>query len=203
VFDRFRQADSSYTRAGGGLGLGLAIVHSVVELHGGTVEAASAGEGQGATFSVMLPVAAPMATYLLNPEQESDSERLDGIRVLVVDDRADERELVSAILSIRGAAVDSADSADAAVAMIPQAAPAVLVIDIAMPEQDGYGLLRRVRALPEPHRHLPAIAVTAHARPEDRARARTAGFQAYLSKPLEHARLVRTVKELVRAAAER
>jgi PAS domain S-box-containing protein len=202
VFDRFRQADSSYTRLGGGLGLGLAVVRSVVELHGGTVEAASSGEGHGATFSMTLPVAAPIAMDAAPAhDQESDYERLDGIRVLVVDDQADERDLVSTILMTRGAQVESASSADAAIGAIERWAPAVLVADIAMPGQDGYSLLRRVRALPEPHAHVPAIAVTAHARTEDRARALSAGFQAYLSKPIDHPRLVRAVKDVARAAA--
>jgi PAS domain S-box-containing protein len=203
VFDRFRQADSSYTRQGSGLGLGLAIVRSVVELHGGTVEAASSGEGHGATFSVTLPVAGAPAVTHPEPAHEEDGgpERLDGIRVLVVDDQADERELLYTILTGRGAEVETAESADAALAIIERSAPTVLVTDIAMPEQDGYALLRRVRALPDPHRGLPAIAVTAHARGEDRSRALSAGFQVYLSKPIEHARLVRAVSDLGRRAA--
>jgi PAS domain S-box-containing protein len=203
VFDRFRQADSSYTRHGGGLGLGLAIVRSVVELHGGTVEAASLGEGHGATFSVTLPVAGAPAGTDVKParEEEVRSEGLDGIRVLVVDDQADERELLYTILTGRGAEVETAESADAALAIIERSAPTVLVTDLAMPEQDGYALLRRVRALPDPHRGLPAIAVTAHARAEDRSRALSAGFRVYLSKPVEHARFVRAVSDLGRRAA--
>jgi PAS domain S-box-containing protein len=202
VFDRFRQADSSYTRVGGGLGLGLAIAHSVVELHGGTVEAASPGEGHGATFSVTLPVAGTPAASPLQAAYEGDGHRehLDGIRVLIVDDQADERELLCTILTGRGAAVETAESADTAIAMIERSDPTVLITDIAMPKQDGYALLRRVRALSEPHRNVPAIAVTAHARAEDRSRALSAGFQAYLSKPIEHARLVRIVRDLARAA---
>jgi PAS domain S-box-containing protein len=203
VFDRFRQADSSYTRHGGGLGLGLAIARSVVELHGGTVEAASPGEGHGATFSVTLPVAGGPAVRQLEPAREKDGrpERLDGIRVLVVDDQADERELLYTILTGRGAEVETAESADAALAIVERSAPAVLVTDLAMPEEDGYALLRRVRALPDPHRGLPAIAVTAHARAEDRSRALSAGFQVYLPKPIEHARLVRAVSDLGRRVA--
>jgi signal transduction histidine kinase/CheY-like chemotaxis protein len=201
VFDRFRQADSSYTRLGGGLGLGLAIVRSVVELHGGTVDVSSAGEGQGATFSLALPVAGVTAHVARLPEVVRDDEpdRLDGIRVLVVDDQPDERDLLHAILTSRGAEVDVADSVDAAFERMHQHVPMLLVTDIAMPGQDGYALLRRLRALPDDRRHLPAIAVTAHARTEDRARALTAGFHGYLSKPIEHVRLVRLVHDLAYA----
>jgi PAS domain S-box-containing protein len=204
VFDRFRQADSSYTRAEGGLGLGLAIVRSVVELHGGSVDAASSGEGHGATFLVTLPVAGASAgTHLKSAhDDERHRERLDGIRVLVVDDQADERELLATLLTGRGAEVETADSAEEALVKIQRSPPAVLVTDVAMPGQDGYALLRRVRALPEFGRNLPAIAVTAHARAEDRSRALSAGFQTYLSKPIEHARLVRAVKDLGRTAAD-
>ena len=201
VFDRFRQADSSYTRLGGGLGLGLAIVRSVVELHGGTVAASSAGEGHGASFSVTLPVAGAPIGSKLEPlkHDHSQPERLDDLRILIVDDQADERDLLSTVLTARGAQVATADSVDAAMALIQRSPPDVLVTDIAMPGQDGYALLRRVRALPDVGRDMPAIAVTAHARTEDRSRALTAGFQAYLSKPIEHARLVRTLKDLQHA----
>jgi signal transduction histidine kinase/CheY-like chemotaxis protein len=200
VFDRFRQADSSYTRQSGGLGLGLAIVRSVVELHGGTVEAASAGEGRGAMFTMTLPAAgAPAGSHLDQPPNDLiRSERLDGIRVLVVDDQADERELLYTILSGRGADVETAESTDAAVAAIRRSPPTVLIADIAMPGQDGYALLRRVRDLPDIGRDLPAIAVTAHARVEDRSRALSAGFRTYLSKPIEHARLIRAVQDVGR-----
>jgi PAS domain S-box-containing protein len=203
VFDRFRQADSSYTRPGGGLGLGLAIVRSVVELHGGRVEAQSAGEGRGATFSIVLPTTAlPSGPPVAAPRgADSAPERLDGVRVLVVDDRADERELFQAILASHGATVDVADSALAALDRLRQSPPAVLVSDIAMPDQDGYALLRRVRALPGALGRIPAVAVTAHARAEDRALALQAGFQDYVPKPVEPARLVRAVRRLADAAS--
>jgi CheY-like chemotaxis protein len=205
VFDRFRQADSSYTRHGAGLGLGLAIVRSVVELHGGTVEAASAGEGQGATFSMTLPVAGvpSQAEPVLGPRDVDERDRLDGIHVLVVDDQADERELLRTILIARGAEVDTAESAEAALATIARTPPMVLVSDIAMPQEDGYALLRRLRALPGTVRNLPTVAVTAHARSEDRSRALSAGFQAYISKPIDHARLARVVRELAQPAVGR
>jgi CheY-like chemotaxis protein len=169
------------------------------------VEAASRGEGHGATFSVTLPVAGASAPSPLGGPAEDDGqpERLDGIRVLVVDDQADERELLHMVLTGRGAEVDTAESVVAALGKIQDWSPTVLVTDIAMPEQDGYTLLRRVRDLPLMGRDLPAIAVTAHARTEDRARALSAGFQAYLSKPIEHSRLVRTVKDLARTASKR
>jgi PAS domain S-box-containing protein len=192
VFDRFRQADSSYTRLGAGLGLGLAIVRSVVELHGGTVEATSPGEGHGASFTVTLPVTgAPPRAALERDLAESSQPRLDGIRILVVDDQPDERELLDTVLTGLGARVTVADSADGAMRVVEVDRPTLLVTDIAMPVQDGYALLRRIRNLPDERRNLPAIAVTAHARVEDRSRALAAGFQGYLSKPIEHTRLVR------------
>ena len=202
VFDRFRMADSSSTRTGGGLGLGLAIVRSVVELHGGSVEAQSAGEGSGAMFSLSLPVAAASddASPPFRSPDPASADRLDGLTVLVVDDQADERELLRTILVSRGADVRTAASADDALEQIQRDPPAVLVSDIAMPQQDGYALLRRLRLLPGEARDVPAIAVTAHARAEDRMRALSAGFQSYLSKPIEHGRLVRAVKEVGKAS---
>jgi PAS domain S-box-containing protein len=197
VFDRFRQAESGYTRLSGGLGLGLAIVRSVVELHGGTVEAESAGEGRGSVFTITLPVGSARPAGGVVVEGADDREvRLDGIRVLIVDDQPDELDLLHTILTARGAVVDTAGSVERALERIRSAPPAVLVTDLAMPEQDGYALLRQVRGLPGPAGRLPAIALTAHARAEDRVRALAAGFQVYLSKPIDHTRLVRAVRSL-------
>jgi signal transduction histidine kinase/ActR/RegA family two-component response regulator len=196
VFDRFRQASSGYTRATGGLGLGLAIVRSVTEMHGGTVEAASPGEGQGATFFLTLPITR-VADRRRPPQGDEPvtTERLDGIRVLLVDDQADERELLETILSGSGAHVEVAGSVAEAIGTMERLQPAVIVTDIAMPEEDGYALLRRVRARTDGLRHVPLIAITAHARTEDRARAMSAGFRTYVAKPVDHARLVQAVKE--------
>jgi CheY-like chemotaxis protein len=204
VFDRFRQADSSYTRSSGGLGLGLAIVRSVVELHGGTVQATSAGEGEGSTFSITLPVASTQPERRQHPDRREDAAtlRLDGIRVLVVDDEDDERDLLHVLLTSRGAEVELAASAADAVRRIHDWCPTVVVTDLAMPEQDGYALLRRLRSLEAPFRSVPAVAVTAHARVEDRTRALAAGFQAYVPKPIDHLRLVRVIRELAHRSVE-
>ena len=197
VFDRFRQANSGYTRSVGGLGLGLAIVRSVAEMHGGAAEAASPGEGQGATFSLTFPVTR-VAERRRAPTRDEGvvQERLDGVRVLVVDDQPDERELLDTILSGCGAQVEVAGSVVEAIAKLEHFQPAVVVTDIAMPGEDGYALLRRVRALSGPLRRLPVIAITAHARAEDRARALSAGFRVYVAKPVDHTRLVRAVKDV-------
>ena len=202
VFDRFRQAESSYTRASGGLGLGLSIVQSVVELHGGTVEATSAGEGQGAMFSIVLPIASEPVGAPADASRGGAREldRLDGVRILVVDDQPDERELLHAVLTRRGAEVDTAGSADEAIRRLHEWRPAVLITDIAMPDQDGYALLRRVRSVEGPLGRTPAVAVTAHAGAEDRKAALAAGFEAYVPKPIDNARLVRKLKQLAMMA---
>ena len=196
VFERFRQAESSTNRAYGGLGLGLAIVRHLVELHGGSVSVASEGEGRGATFTVRLPVAAaarlpaeraPAAVTSDAPASRS----LTGLHILVVDDEADAREVMRFMLERGGARVRIADSAAAALDAIREDRPDLLISDIGMPVEDGYVMVRRLRAMEDgAHRRLPAIALTAYASEEDSRRARSAGFDAHLSKPVDPARLI-------------
>ncbi|MCC5661613.1 response regulator [Nostoc sp. XA010] len=197
IFESFRQEDASTTRKYGGLGLGLAIVCSLTEAHGGTICADSKGEGQGATFTVRLPLlnADPQRSQpdsLLEQEPE-----LTGIRVLMVDDEPDTRELSTALLTQYGAEVLTVTSAAEALASLESFQPDVLVSDIGMPEMDGYALLQQVRSLPPSKGgQIPAIALTAYARVEDQQRAKSAGFQHHISKPLDVQRLVQTVSAL-------
>jgi PAS domain S-box-containing protein len=201
VFERFRQADSSTTRAHSGLGLGLAIVRHLVELHGGTVEADSPGLGGGATFRVWLPAPRPEASApAARPGQPEAAPagrpavRLDGRRVLVVDDDADTLSLLAAVLQGSGAQTLVAGSADTALETFLAAVPDVLVTDIGLPGQDGYALLAAIRGLPpEAGGHVPAIALTAYARSVDRQRALAAGFQLHLAKPVDPAALVAAI----------
>ncbi len=202
VFERFRQADSTTTRVHGGLGLGLAIVRHVVELHGGTVEAESAGIGQGATFTVRLPVRAAgrRAEDRQTAGRPGESAaapkphyELAGVNILVVDDEPDARELFASILRQRGAAVRTAGSTRAALDMLAQFAPHLLVADIGMPGEDGYALIRQVR---QRRPSMPAVARTAYARPDDRRRALDAGFDMHLPKPIEPDELVNAVLDL-------
>lgn len=202
VFDRFRQADASTTRKHGGLGLGLAIVKQLVELHGGTVRVDSKGARQGATFSITLPVVSVVdrgraGEYRYRrslPELPRMPVALDGVRVLVVDDEADARSLIERFLSDAGAEVTTASSVDEAMGRLEAHEFDVLVSDIGMPEEDGYSLLRRVRAL---GRTMPAIALTAYASAEDRVRALVAGFKSHLTKPVEAIELIATVASTV------
>jgi protein-histidine pros-kinase len=183
IFDRFRQGDSSTTRPHGGLGLGLAIARSIVELHGGIIQAASSGEGAGATLRMQLPLARFAEPRSLGRKPVS-LQPLAGARVLIVDDQEDERELLSAIFEHHGTEVRCASSVDDAFVVLELWRPNLVVSDLAMPHQDGYGLVRRLRTS-DPLRELPAIAVTAHARPEDREAALSAGFDGYVSKPID------------------
>jgi len=198
VFDRFRQADDSTRRHFGGLGLGLSIVKHLAELHGGTVEAHSGGEGQGATFTLRLPIRAVYITdggaEVSSAEPEgAQSEnvapvRLDGLRVLVVDDEADARRMLEKVLVGLGARVISAASAAEALSALAhdsEERPHVLVSDIGMPDQDGYDLIREVRRRGQSAKDLPALALTAFARGEDASKATAAGFQRHLSKPVD------------------
>jgi len=210
VFERFRQADSSRTRAHGGLGLGLAIVRHLVELHGGTATAESAGEGQGAKFTVRLPLA--MAAQTLASKKESQAPRatadaeskpdvnsLDGLRVLLVDDEPDTLEILRVMLKQFGANVRGATSASAALETFLEWKPDVLVSDLGMPGEDGLKLIERVRALtPEQGCNIPAAALTAHVRDDDRIHALAAGYQTHIKKPVDPGQLATAVASLVR-----
>jgi signal transduction histidine kinase/CheY-like chemotaxis protein len=204
MFQRFRQADSTSTRRHGGLGLGLAIVRHLVELHHGTVKAESPGEGLGAAFPVTLPLlesdaAGVSATVAHVREDPVVGPVLAGICVLVVDDDADTCDLLTTVLGHYGAEVTAASSVPEALAAVERRWPEVLVSDIAMPGEDGYALVRRVRALErERGRRLPALALTAHARASDTEQAYLAGFEAHVPKPVEPAALARIIARLAR-----
>jgi PAS domain S-box-containing protein len=195
VFERFRQADASTTRAHSGLGLGLAIVRHLVELHGGTVQAQSAGEGQGTTVRVRLPLrrtdtmtaaALVRAEGPLGAARQLPAVRLDGLRVLVVDDDLDTLNLLATVLRASGAEILAADSARVALETFLAAAPHVLVTDIGLPGEDGFSLLAAIRGLPaDAGGNVPALALTAYARAEDRERALRSGFQRHLAKPVD------------------
>jgi signal transduction histidine kinase/ActR/RegA family two-component response regulator len=206
VFDRFRQGDAGTTREHGGLGLGLAIVRHLVELHGGSVLVQSAGTGQGTTFRVILPLTiAPQEAAVPSRVQPGAADaasvvpvrRLDGARVLIVDDEPQARELFSAIIENAGGEVRLASSARDATAILDSWWPKVLLSDIEMPHEDGYVLMEQVNAMERRERRgIVAIAVTAHSRPEDRLRALEAGFQWHLPKPIEPSELVAVVASL-------
>ncbi len=206
VFDRFRQSDSSSTRRHSGLGLGLAIVRQLVELHGGMVKAESPGEGEGATFKVILPLmsvhhelsAGEMTRSLIGSNTLTGRQpSLDGLRVLVVDDEPDARALVAAVLTGCGAEAITVGSAVEALAEMEREGFNVLVSDIGMPEMDGYALIEKVRQLPnERGGRIPAAALTAYAGVEDRMRVLSAGYQMHIPKPVEPAELTTVVANL-------
>lgn len=206
VFDRFSQRDSSSTRTHGGLGLGLAICRQLVELHGGTIRAASPGEGEGSTFCVELPVsimqveaerARTHPTAELQDAEAIAMPRLDGVHAFVVDDEPDARELLQRVLQDQGASVTLLDSAHAALDALANSRPSVIISDIGMPEMDGHQMMRALRASEPRESRIPALALTAFARAEDRKRALLAGFQAHLAKPFDVAELVLLVAGLV------
>ncbi len=206
VFDRFRQSDSSSTRRHGGLGLGLSIVRQLVELHGGTVTAESPGEGEGTTFKVILPLMSvhhelgnvEMMRPLIGSKPPTDRQPwLNDLRVLVVDDEPDARELVAAVLTGGGAEVVSVGSAGEALEEMERQRFDVLISDIGMPEMDGYALISKIRQLPEERGgRIPAAALTAYAGVEDRMRALLSGYQMHIPKPVEPAELTTVVARL-------
>jgi CheY-like chemotaxis protein len=205
VFERFRQADASITRKHGGLGLGLAIVKQLVELHGGTIRADNAGPGGGAVFVVCLPLGAIRdddgrrehpTTGRMKPLARVVS--LEGIKVLVIDDEPDARELIKWVLESSQAEVATAGSAAEGLDLVKTLRPDLVISDIGMPEKDGYQLIREIRSLPpDQGGRIPAIALTAFARSEDRTRTLLAGYQIHLAKPIEPRELVATVGSLV------
>ncbi|MHC5739147.1 hybrid sensor histidine kinase/response regulator [Nostoc sp.] len=206
VFERFRQADSTTTRSHNGLGLGLAIVRHLVELHKGTIFAQSSGSGQGATFTVRLPL---LQDNRGNREATGKSSSpiastpLAGLRVLVVDDEADTRNFLSFMFEEYGAFATAVGSVDEALVVLEQAKPDIVISDIGMSEQDGYTLIRKLRSLePEKGGRIPAIALTAYTREEDRLKALSAGFQEHLSKPIDPNKLIAAVANILELPIE-
>ena len=207
VFEPFRQADNSTTRPHGGLGLGLAIVRSLMELHGGRIRVESAGKGRGATFSLDFPVieAAPVLVSRPSTEQaalptaSSSLPSLVGLTLLVIDDQQVTRDVVAAILRRTGATVETAASVREGLRRFLKAQPHIVVCDIAMPDEDGYVFLRAIRGRADAFRTTPILALTAFGRPEDRLRALDAGFNAYLAKPVDPAELAECVQRLAAA----
>jgi signal transduction histidine kinase/ActR/RegA family two-component response regulator len=210
VFEPFRQADGTSTRRHGGLGLGLAIARRIVEMHGGSISVASAGKGQGATFTVSIPMVAARQTGLtstidsttlarFDPASiDADLPSLSGIRVLAVDDVEDARDMLRVMLEQFGASVRTAGSAKEALEVLTDWKPDVLVSDIGMPDEDGYALIQRVRQLEAEHvRNIPAIALTGYARVEDRVRTLSAGYQTFVPKPVEANELAIAIASLI------
>jgi CheY-like chemotaxis protein len=199
LFERFKQADGSITRRHGGLGLGLAIVRHIVEMHGGTVSAASEGPGKGSTFSVTLPMESNAIVVRERPAPGGRTRMLDGLKVLVVEDDADTRSLIAMVLEESGAKVLSASCVTEALQFVEHDNPDVMISDIGMAEEDGYSLIRKIRLREATMgRHLPAAALTAYAKTEDRAAALAAGFEDHVAKPVEPERLPILVAELAK-----
>jgi CheY-like chemotaxis protein len=200
VFERFRQADSSNTRRHGGLGIGLTIVRQIVELHGGNVSVQSDGIGHGSVFSFTLPIAATVQPAIRrdSPTVEADaSEDLKGFHILLVDDDPDARDVITAVLKRFQARVSVAGSVEAALAQLEMILPDVIVSDISMPGEDGFSLIHRVQNLSDPAKaRLPAIALTAHARPVDRDRTLAAGYSDHVVKPVNPSLLLAAIRNV-------
>jgi PAS domain S-box-containing protein len=205
IFERFRQVDSTTTRVDGGLGLGLAIVHHLVEIHSGTVHAVSKGEGRGAIFTILLPLIKPQSEQLIKESQVKINNllALGGLQILLVDDNTDTRELIAFVLEQSGAEVTSVSSVGEALEALIRLRPNILVSDIGMPDEDGYSLIRQVRAQEAfGGDKILAVALTAFARDEERKLALEAGFEVHLSKPIEPDRLVTVVANLVKSSKQ-
>jgi CheY-like chemotaxis protein len=208
VFERFRQADAATTRNTGGLGLGLSIVRHIVEMHGGTVHASSEGEGRGATFFVRLPLMIVQPEGVREPREHPRTERITpleglenlvGVRVLAIDDEEDALELLRVVLETAGADVTTVSSAAVALERIAAVQPHALVVDLGMPQMDGFEFIARLRASSNADvRDVPAAALTAFARSDDRTRALRSGFEMHLAKPVDPGELVASVATLVR-----
>ncbi len=209
VFDRFRQSDGSTTRRQGGLGLGLAIVRQIVELHGGTVAVESAGLGKGAKFIVSFPLL-PLRTETFGEisrvhpgAQTGESTTIEvkaelaDLQILVVDDEADSRDVLKQLLNLSGVIVTTAGSASEAFKLVKSEKFDLIISDIGMPEEDGFSLIGKIRKLPEKHvNQIPAIALTAYARTEDRIQSLQAGFQMHIAKPVNHSELIAIIANL-------
>jgi CheY-like chemotaxis protein len=213
IFERFRQADAGMTRERGGLGLGLGIARQLVEMHGGTIHATSGGEGKGSTFRVKLPLMIVHPERLLAERAHAGTHRegaeitipnLEGTRILAVDDDRDALVMLSEILQATGAQVSAVDSAATALEALEAVRPDVLVADLGMPRMDGFELIAQVRRhLDGALRDVPAAALTAYARSEDRARALRSGYQIHLSKPIDPVELMTAIAALVRRTGVR
>ena len=198
VFDRFRQANATITRSQGGLGLGLSIVKQLVELHGGSIEASSEGTGKGSTFTITLPIDPVLTQERRFGGIDAKSLPLSNVKIVVLDDDEGTRDLLALILEQSGADVNLASDAESALPIIESFRPDVLVSDIGMPGMDGYQFIENVRRLPEAQGgKVPAVALTAFAREEDRQRALNAGFQVHLAKPIESSVLIQTLTQLI------
>jgi CheY-like chemotaxis protein len=205
VFERFRQADTSSGRRHGGLGLGLALVRDLIELHGGSVRALSEGEGKGATFVIELPtVISPeiRRNHVDGPYGDGAAASLQEVRILLVDDESDARELALTALEHCGAEVQAVSSSAEALAVLrempPDRLPHVIVSDIGMPREDGYDLIRQIRAMDTAHGRIPAVAVTGYATADDMNRAMAAGYQLHIAKPIDPESLIAAISQLVR-----